>query len=157
MSQFYIASRPTKVEIPNFVAFVVLPVLPAFFEAVKLNSFGFRRMEFSPGHEEEQQDPPMGQVTFEPAWSGDIGITFTVKYRAGEEGTRGSLSQIEEIEYRRYKETFHFLYLVHHCPCRQCPGMRYPFLPSAVATRAIFEQMSPDERLATIHRYIGKF
>ena len=157
MNQFAVASSTTIVEIPHFVD-VAFKVLPAFYEAVGLGHLLIRRMEFSPDQRGERLDPPQGVVTFEPSLVENTKITFTVKYRPGEEGTRGSLSRLDEIEYYIGEKGFLFRYLEHHCHCRHCLGMKYPFFPifSVVRTEFLFDQMSDEGRLHAIRRYVGK-
>lgn len=145
-------SQPVTVELPYFVV-VVLSILPRFLEAVDLDIEFIRRVEFNPDCEGEREDPAEGQVTFYGFFDHQK-VTFTVKYRSGEEGTRGAIDRIHRIDYFSDQDCYSFHYLQHYCACNHCEGMKYPFLPLSF-NRANFERMSEGERFQTIREYLS--
>ncbi len=138
-------SQPVTVELPYFVS-RVLPVLPKFLEAVDLRIDDVRKISFKPDHIGEREDPPIGCVFFDGrGWA----VNIYVHYRPGEEGTRGSLDDVREINLVRHEQTVGFVYVPHYCGCPQCHGLKYPFRPSNIRESA-FRLLSDEECLEQI-------
>jgi len=139
---------------------VALSVLPSFLEVIgkakNLWSFTFRKlkkMEFNPAQDDKWPDPSEGRATFYFPYDERTRLVITVVYRPGEEGTRGSVDKIRTIELFLGNKHKIFYYLEHHCCCRYCKGIKYPFLPENVDPEK-FENMPEDEQLVAIIRYL---
>ena len=151
----------SSVVIPHFGG-VALSVLPFFLEVIgdpespRSSTFrNLRRMEFDPGRDDKWPDPPEGKATFCFYYDEHIRVVITISYRPGEEGTRGSVDKIRTIELFLGNRRKIFHYLKHHCLCRHCKGIKYPFVPENVEWEE-FENMSEEERLAAIRKYLEK-
>lgn len=150
-----------SVEIPYY-GWLALSILPSFLEVIgppERTVFRHpREIEFDPARDGGWPDPPQGvtRFFFSPGYGYDRNIrsiVITVKYRPGEEGTRGSIDKIHAIEL--FSGGMHklFYYLEHHCLCKHCRGIKYPFLPVSLS-RGEFEEMSEEEQLDAIRKYL---
>lgn len=142
---------------------VALSVLPRFLKTIDdllggLEIFDLRRlkkMEFNPSRDDIWPDPPQGVATFYLS-PGKDRVVVTVKYRPGEEGTRGSVDNIHTVKWISDDDTSRlFYYLEHHCNCKYCNGMQYPFMPES-SNQGEFKDMPEEEQLAAIRKYLGE-
>jgi hypothetical protein len=148
-------ASPVSVSFPLFVR-RALEKLPEFLTAIEVAYSDIIGIEFSPNQKDslEFPDPEVGFVSF--MLVGSQKITFFYRYRAGEEGTRGSLDHLERIDHVIGKEACTFYLLEHRCGCGLCPGIRYPFCPAGmVGKHPRFEDLSDEERLSIIREHIA--
>jgi hypothetical protein len=144
-----------SVDLPFFVR-RALGVLPSFLEAIRAEPSDVTMIQFSPDSEKARAfpDPETGWVSFSLVSSESV--RFSYVYQSGEEGTRGSLAKLVRIELERNGKNFYFFPVEHHCSCRICPGLKYPFCPGSMAKQpSAFQDGAEEDRLRFIREYLS--
>lgn len=157
MTQATEKAVPVTVNLPQFVT-IALNLLPRFVEAIggHMGLASYKTIQYFPDASELAHDPEKGEVAFR--FGGGYTVAFNFRYMPGEEGTRGSLSDIESVSLRNSDGvTVLFDYQEHRCSCLTCKGVKYPFRPREFGvSEGSFAEMTEDVRLRTIRDYVKK-
>ncbi len=149
-----------EINLPCFVD-IAWGVLHQFLDVIGSGLATVRKIRFSPSEwDNPLTDPPEGEVTFE--LRGNTSVTFYFRIRKTGEGPIPNkfLDRLEGIVHRvgfggtREDIVTEFTYIEHRCKCKECRGVRYPFLPKGIE-ESWFLHTTEHAQLQAIRGHMG--